>query len=82
MTVGIQKQKEELIAKAIQSKGISLDDEESIKENFTVREYPDGSSNFMYRDEKLILFLPVEMKEVERNEDIVIQLSQKYKCYF
>jgi len=77
--VRIQQQKEDLIKKAIQSKGIILLDSEYIKANFSFREYPDGSSDFMFKDEKLIHFLPLKTKEIVRNEDIVIQFSQKYK---
>ena len=78
----ILQQKEALIAKAIQAKGFSLDDEAAIKENFSIREHPNGSSFLMFRDEELIYFLPLETKEIVRNEDIVIQFNQKYKCYF
>ena len=65
-TIGIQRQKEALIAKAIEAKGFSLDDEQGIKENFSISEYPDGSSDFMFRDEKLIHFFPPETKEIGR----------------
>ena len=101
MIPAIQIQKEALIVKAIEAKGFSLDDEQGIKENFSISEYPDGSSNFMFKarvllpskknpkvrrwrfvSEPLIHFFPLETKEIERNEDIVIQFNQKYKCYF
>lgn len=78
----IQEQKEALIAKAIEAKGFSLDNEAGIKENFSISEYPDGSSNIMFRDEKLIHFFPLETKEIERNEDIVIQFNQPYKILY
>lgn len=81
-TIGIQRQKEAVIIKAIEAKGFSLDDEAGLKENFSLSEYPNGSSRFMFRDEVLIDFEPMEMKEIERNEDIVIQFNQKYTCYF